>query len=343
MALLWIDGFDDLATATGTDIKARLSRRYMPTGTSSPNYKSGSGRISGYSVTSDSGVPYLGLTSLTNTSNDTWIAGFAVYCRTQTTSNVTAFAFYDWAAAGINLRIEMITGEVNVWRGSTFLAGSSGANLTYGRWHYIEIKTKVHSTAGTVEVRVGGVPVISISGVNTQVGSHAYHNKCWFYLSNFNFDDFYLADTTGTVNNDFLGNVRVVTLFPNGDGGTNEWTTSSGTDHYALVDEGIENDDTDYIESSTSGQTDLWTYGDISGTGSIAGVQLATVCRDTNTPVFSIKSLAKSGATTSEDTAQVVGMADFGTLRRIVETDPNTSALWNPSGFNAAQFGVKVG
>lgn len=342
MSLLWIDGFDDLATGTGTDVKARLARRYALSGSSNPTYKSRSGRIGGYGLTSDSGTAYMTLTSLVNT-NDTLIAGMGIYPRVQSTSTVNFFSFNDGSVSGINCRIECISGEVSAYRGSTFLGGSAGAQVTYGRWYYVEAKVKVHSSAGSVEIRVGGRTVLLLTGINTQAGSHAYYDKFWLHPHSYDYDDIYLADTQGAVNNNFLGNMRVVTLFPNGDGGTNEWTTSSGSDHYAIVDEGIENDDTDYVESDTSGQTELWTYGDISGVGVISGLQLTTVCRDTNTPVFSLKMPAKSGATTSDGTAQVVGMADYGVLHRVLETDPDTTALWTDSGLNAAQFGLKVG
>ena len=61
-------------------------------------------------------------------------------------------------------------------------------------------------------------------------------------------------------NNDFLGNVKVVPLFPSGDTATLQWTPSTAGTHYTLVNETKDNDDTSYVEDATSGQVDLWNY-----------------------------------------------------------------------------------
>ena len=39
----------------------------------------------------------------------------------------------------------------------------------------------------------------------------------------------------------------------------------------------------------------------------------------------------------------IVAGADYMTLPRLVETDPNTSAAWAATALNAATFGFKVG
>lgn len=76
MAMLWVDGFDDLATSSGTSVITPLSRRYALSGSSSPTWKSGTGRLGGYTLNSDSGTAYVTIQRL-GTTNDTLIVGVA--------------------------------------------------------------------------------------------------------------------------------------------------------------------------------------------------------------------------------------------------------------------------
>ena len=53
------------------------------------------------------------------------------------------------------------------------------------------------------------------------------------------------------------GDIRYEVLVPNAVQGTNEWTCSTGTDHYALVDE-IPPSDTDYLSTDTDDLDDIF-------------------------------------------------------------------------------------
>jgi hypothetical protein len=340
--LLWIEGFEGMgATDSAAPAPAGvMSRKYVNVLQSDYQYLM-AGRTGGHCLEMRG---WGGFSTPALTTNATVVVGFGFYFAA--IANVRIMSLSDGATEGINLRMET-TGELAIYRGTTFLARTTGLGLTNATWYWIELKVYCHDTSGTYEVRVGGVNKLSASGVDTKAGSNAYHNIATIPAPNgtVRYDDIYILDGSGAANNDFLGNMKVVGVFPNGDvGGYTDFTPSSGTDHYALVDENPTNDNTDYVESSTTGHKDLWDYGAVSGLGAaIAGLQVNTEVRETDASSFSLITLIKSGATESADSAQAIGSTNYKTLRRISETDPATGAAWTVSGVSAAQFGVKVG
>jgi hypothetical protein len=238
------------------------------------------------------------------------------------------------------------SGQLAVFRDSTLLGITSDIRIPIGRWHYIELKVVTDNTNGSFELCVAGQSVLSASGIDTQPGANAYHDTFRCKGSGSirpQWDDIYFLDSTGSSSNDFLGSVRVVSVDPDGDDTAN-WTTStpSGT-HYENVDDAICDFDTSYVEEATPTTTDLYDYEDLPTLGDIYGIQVNTVCRETDATTFSLITPIESGSTQYDDSGQVVGTTDWLTLVRVEDQDPDTSAAWTESGLNAAKIGVKVG
>lgn len=340
MALLWIEGYEGYGTATGTNINTYMCRRY-PTRDLSSHWYIQNGRYGGFCGRGN-GNYYAGTPALTTC--DTVVFGCA-YIRVQNNSMSSTQYFMtlmDGATVGVRCAVNDYTGEIDVYRNATLLGSTSGAMIPFSNWVFIEIKVKCHDTEGAVDIRVNGVNKLSLSGIDTKNGTHSYHDILRIYLSTYHYlDDIYLLDATGTMNNDFLGNVRVVGIFPEGDTATLQWTPSSGTAHYDLVDETRDNDDTDYVDGSTSGQVDLWEYGSTSGLDAIAGIQVNTTIKRTDASAFTLIVPVKSDETTSEDAGQSAA-ASYDAKVRVLETDPDTGAAWTQDAINALQCGVKV-
>lgn len=343
MALLWIEGFEGMGTSDGSHPSPTgiLSRKY-PT-VVYPDYMwLVAGRTGGHGLNMNGVWAELYTSNLTT--NATMVVGFAYYYTA--TYQARIVTLYDGAQQGVNLR-QATGGELAVYRDGTLLATTSGLGLQTGTWYWIELKV-VCGDSGSYELRVGGINKLSASGVDTKAGSNDYHTRVgWIGPANgaMYIDDIYILDGSGSANNDFLGNVKVVAIVPDGDvSGYQDFTPSAGSDHYALVDENPVNDDTDYVESGTTGHKDLWTYVAASGLGTtIAGIQINTMVRETDAESFSLKTLIKSDTTEDEGAGEVIGSTSYKMLKRISETDPATAAAWTSSGVNAAQFGVKVG
>jgi hypothetical protein len=345
MALLWIEGFEGFGTTLSAepDPVGIVERKYSTdTGTSS-NWYITTGRLGGYSLYMRYTAAYMQSPSLTV--NATMVVGFAVKFKALGTN--TFLSLYDGTTQGMNLRLTA-GGEVAIYRGGTLLETTSGLGLSAGAWYYMEFKVLcANSPGGTYELRVGGVDVASDSGLDTQAGSNAYHDR--FRLSNSassaytaSFDDFYCLDGSGATNNDFLGNMRVIAIRPDADTAANAWTRSSGAENYDLVNEDICDDDTGYVESAVSTTTDLYDYDAVASIAdNIKGIQINTVCRETDANSFSLVTVSKLGATQSNGAAAAIGTTNYITKTRLMETDPAGNA-WTITNIDAAQFGIKV-
>jgi hypothetical protein len=344
--LLWIEGFEGFGTTIGSAPSPTnvVSRKYSGVSNES-DMDIEVGRLGGYCIE----FPYTGRTQYLSpaalTINSILVVGVAV--RFTTLGNSSFLRFYDGATLGMNVRLT-INGELAVYRGTTLIATTSGLGIQIATWYYVEFKVLCHASAGSYELRVGEETVLSATGVNTQVGSNAYHTT--FQLAQYTvdaptqFDDTYCLDGSGSVNNDFLGNMRVNAIYPNADTVAKAWTRSAGSDNYVLVDEVVCDDDTTYVESETTDQKDLYEYSPLSGVVSaIKGIQINTICRETDAESFDLVTVVKSGSTESDNSPQAIGSTNYVVKRRIVELDPDTGLAWTVSGVNAVQAGIKMG
>ena len=343
MALLWIDGFDAYGVgSTSYELPTGMvGRRYGVN--KAGDLRIGAGRFGGYAIGlgHDTGC---GIYKGQLTTDGTVVIGFSVYFGMEALADCIFASLYDDATQGVCLYLSA-AGHLILKRQGTLLASSVVNVIERNRWYHIELKCKCHSTAGTYEVRVDGVQVIKDAGgaINTQAGANAYHTA--FYLNGINwglwFDDLFFLDSTGSRNNNFLGTRKITTLFPTDVGDANAWTGSAEVDHYTLVDENPCDDDTTYIESSTSTQKELWTFDPITDVGSVSGIQVNTDCRETDANPFSLITVVKT-LSESDDAGQAVGTSSYVTRRRLLETDPHDSEAWTTSRINDAQFGIKV-
>lgn len=347
MALLWIDGFDAYGSTPGNAAVGLY--RYTVSGNTGllvQNGRSGGYALQMAGVSRSIKTPTLGNLA-------TVVVGFAFQPKTSYAA-VVIMTLLDDATAGFVLR-HTATGEFELRSGATVLGTTSGAAVALDTWAYIELKVTTHATTGAFELRINGTNVLSGSNVDTKNGTHDYINSVRLELSTggtnlYLFDDFYICDTSGSVNNNFLGNRKVVTLFPNAEGDESDFTPASGTDNSAMVDDNPPpatgsnvTSDTDYVESSTVGHKDLYQYGNLGGSGSINGVQVTTICGVTDANTFTLKTLAKSGTTESADGGVTVSSTTYTAVSRILETNPDTSSAWTASEVDSAQFGIEVG
>ena len=215
-----------------------------------------------------------------------------------------------------------------------------GPVLVAGTWYHIEIK--VDYTAGDIEVRVEGVPQIELTGQDIGTGPCAQialgcQNGVGEIQSpdRIYYKDLVIWDGDGSVNNDFLGSVQVYDLAPTADDSFN-WTASTGSTGYNLVDEAPPNDG-DYIyaddtppAASTFEMSDL--PEDVS---SIRGIKTFSRARKTDGGDGWMQVSLVSNGTDGNGTDRPV-TTNFTYWMDVFELDPDTSANWTRSGVNAA-------
>lgn len=251
----------------------------------------------------------------------------------------------------IRLRLDSSTNTVALFRGNTSLATSSGGVWTENTWHYYEVKLLIASgTGGSFNVRVDDTSVISGSSVNTLQDANIVAQMIQWngYDSGgaddsdneAQIDDIYVIDTTGSINNDFLGaDTTVVFKAPTSDGTTNDFTPQTGVDNYAMVDENPAST-TDYNDGATNGDIDEYGFDTVDQAG-IYGVKIEShVQVDVEGRERTFRHRCRSGATVGNGADQAV--VDDVNREELFEVDPNTSALWDKDDLNAAEFGVEV-
>jgi hypothetical protein len=343
MALLLIEGFEGYGTSEGSAPSPTgvVGRRYTVT---AENYmRIAAGRFTGKSLDFNRYTCIIDSPVLTTDNTLIWGAAF----KRETTGEVTIVSFYDGATKGMNIKVLDTESEVRVYRDSTLIDTSSGAGIGINTWYYIELKVLCDNTVGTYEVRVNGIDKCSGNSTDTQAGSNAYHDR--FKLlpapvsgTHPTWDDMYTCDSTGSVNNNFLGNHKVVRIDPDGDDTTGFGTSTPSANHYENVDETICDDDTSYVEESTNTNKDIWDYGSVSSLGTIAGLQVNTMCKETDATDFELITIVESNSIEYDDSGQAAGAGNYIELSRLEEEDPDTNTAWTMAGINAAKFGVKV-
>jgi hypothetical protein len=157
-------------------------------------------------------------------------------------------------------------------------------------------------------------------------------------------DDLYAWDTSGSFNNDFIGDRKVATLFPNADTSEADWLKSTGSLGYAVIDENPQNGDTDYLycEPDTNDPPEpIVSTFDMTNmpaeTGAILAVQNNMLSRKTDAGDCIMRADMVSGADVALGSEVSVNQS-YLYKADVFETDPATGALWTKDSLNAAKL-----
>lgn len=280
-------------------------------------------------------------------SQQTWVVGYALK---YTGISGTAPAHLIIRDNGTNqVYLSLVNGYLYLYNGSGTVLGTSTTLLQAGVWYHAELKVKIDNTTGTYELRLNEVTQFSGTSADTQNSANATANQIYFQGSNndnsshsFVIDDVVVCDGTGGVNDDFRGDCRVESLYPNGNGNSSVLVGSDGnsTDNYLLVDDTTPND-ADYVESSTPGDKDTYAYTNLtSASGTVHGVQMAPRAAKTDAGTRSIVSVARLSATEVDGPVQTLSTTPTWYFD-IRQTKPGGGS-WTVSDVNSAEFGVKI-
>lgn len=277
----------------------------------------------------------------------TVIAGVAFYVVNG--FNLAAYTsilnFIESAVTHVSIRLTP-TGNLQIAAGGSVVFTSPSQVFFVNTWHYIEAKVFTDNTTGYVIVKVDGVEIANLTGIDTNnvgtpninaVGLVACALGDYTY-----FDDLYICDNSGSYNNDFLGNVRVDYLPADANGAVNEWSRLSGSNNYEMVDDTTPDGDTTYTYSGTIGDQELYGCAALPHSpANIFGVKEIVVARKTGAEYVYHKPLLRSGSTIYTATDQ--GLSETYTVKtNIREVDPDTASPWTAGAVNAAQVGSEV-
>ncbi len=339
MTLRFIDGFDHFTTI------AQLLYKYNEIAVNSyvaldVGRRSGSNAVRLYTSS--------GYVTKTLDEQATWIVGAAIKIETLPSGNVALMQFRDNTGNAQACLCITTSGALMLTRGSTsgtVLATSANALLA-NAWNYIEAKLTIADSGGIFEARVNGQTWVSYTGDTKYSSSLATANSIRFsglspaYYAWY--DDLYICDGTGSVNKDFLGDVRVDTIFPSGAGASAQFTPTGSVNNSENVDDASPDDDATYNASNTAGNIDSFVFTDVTAlNATVMGVQANMIARKDDAGSRTLRGIARVGAVNYEggDLALSDSYIDH---RTIWNQNPATAAAWTEAEINAAEFGYKV-
>lgn len=344
-----MESFDLYPDVTSTDVGLRS--RWTYDGSTTTNRALSAGRVGGQALQQGNNTGNRCSHYLDIGQN---LAGFAVgfafkydaLAAAGLTSGASQnmIALMDAAAIHLSLHLHS-NGTLQVQRGASTALGSSAAGLVVSdTWCYIEMVGTIHDTAGTIDVYHDNSLVISLTGQDTRNAANAYINRLRLCCPDgtgangiSHHDDVYVASGATRI-----GPRRITLMDPAADTADKDFTASAGSDNFDMLNESTVDGDATYVQSSTVGDLDLYDLSDLPVTPtSVTAVQLVAVAKKTDAGARTMNVVAKSGATQSDGPAMTL-TTSYASHRRILNTDPDTSAPWTNSAIAALQAGLKV-
>ena len=358
MSLLLIEGFEHLNNAfTDTQVNDELYKMNF----NAPSV--GNGAV----VTSRTGFQGIELDNgdsiRTNklqdpTGNTTVLIGFFWRTPSSFATNRDLLYIYGGQTIQCGVRTTGTSGAVQFRRGTTTTLGTSSYTFSASNDYYVEFKIVVDDSSGSLEMRVADLTANgddsfcssewTVSSVDSRAATTSDETS-WDSVRIFGIgantviDDVYIGNGAGSINNDFLDNILVQTVRPDGAGNDTDLTPSTGS-NYQNVDEQTADGDTTYNEATADGQTDLYTTESLAddGSGECFGVQVhAHVRIEGGGSPRNIRLPVRSGSTTDEGSDQMLlNEEDYVVHERIMETKPGGGS-WASSDVNAMEIGIK--
>ena len=329
MSLLFIEGFDHYTTP---------SQKWLASGSSTiaaGPARNGAGGITlgaGGNITKHFGGQYAEM-----------IMGFA-WKPNGAGSGQDICRFMDSSSIQMTVA-ENANGSYSIKRNATIINTSAIGLITLSAWHYIEFRVLFHGTAGSYVLKVNGVEIFNVTGVDTNQSANNFATGiCLFAGGSSAFDDVYVLTTSGTYNNTFLGDVKVETLLPNGVGSFDDWSPVGAIANWSANDEAAPNSETDYSLGDL-GDSLLFAMGNLAAvSGSIPGVQISAFARKDNAGFRSVKQLQKPSAGSAVQVSADIPLLDtYGYSPRIYDRSvAESNAAWTIAAVNGMQVGAEV-
>lgn len=336
MALVWMHGFEGVVANAGTALPP------MTYGTA-PTFNTTYGRFGSTGISNNGSLQIMGprIAKIT--------MGMAVYFYASPGVVPNSYICYfigDYNATGhINI-YRAVNGAIEVRRGGapgTLIASSAPGVTQQNAWYYLEVQTEISDTVGKVIVRLNEQEIINFTGDTRNAGTDTTIDQIAIYgSSSVYYDDIYVLDGTGTSLNDFLGDVRISTIYPDSNGTYSQGlgSDSNSTDNYLLVNEAVPSA-ANYVDLGV-GEKDTYGYQNISlGTPStIYAIKQSSYLQKTSSGAIGAKNIVKLGATEVATTA--IAPTSSPSYFETFWTEKPGGGAWTESDLNSAEFGVEA-
>lgn len=262
-------------------------------------------------------------------------AGFAFRAETVDESQ-NFFTFRYSGTSEMGLRVA--GGYMRLYRGGT-LVDTGSATIIAETWNHIVFEVYSHDSSGTAKVWINGELDINFSG-DTRVSGTP--DNIYLYASVNNdtsYDDMYILDNTGSINNSSLGDCKIETLYPDGAGNYSQWSPTGGASNYLCVDDAQPDDDSTYVATSGTDFKDSYTMDDLAtAQGTIYAVQSCVFVKKDDAATVTIDPMFRISSTDYQVSG--VGLTtDYTYGFNLLQRSPATDGLWTVSEVNSLEFG----
>lgn len=263
--------------------------------------------------------------------NDFFGGGGAVLTMFDSSGHPWVRILGDTASTGLLVQYNSGTGGSPVW--TTIGSATISANHVLQTWD-LSVFIDPAGTAHVANLYLNGVLVGASSGTFSAAGFSDFAKITWANVNNSrstSFSQMLVTQDTPTIG------AHVKTIRASGAGHYTAWTGA-----YTDVNEPLDNDST-YNKSTTVGDEQSYTMGDVTVPSgyAIASVFYWLRANEAGGAPANVKALLRTGSTdfVSGDLAGI-GLG-FGAIGNRYDVDPNTSAVWTQSGFNAYEMGFE--
>lgn len=215
---------------------------------------------------------------------------------------------------------------------------ATGFAVSLGAWNHFALRvTPTHVTLWLNETQIydAAGSFSPVTSVTLQCGVTGYN------YPESDFADFVLMASSGA-DVDPLGDRAVTYLAPTGAGAHADFTPNTGA-NYAAVDEANEDGDTTYVASSTVGQRDSYSLGDLpAGAAAVDGVKAILCAKKTDAGTRAIARSFRIGATDYDGTGVNLGTDYVYLDTGVVALNPATGVAWAAADVNGMELGMEV-
>lgn len=236
------------------------------------------------------------------------------------------------------------TGQINVHQGlSGPVLVTAPRTVPISAWQFFEIAIHFDDTVGTIHIWQNGALVVAETGLNTapqagpvehfRIHTTSQSGKLELYLA-----DGYIDAASG--DNAAWGPGRYFDPPPNADTEEADWSPSSGSDGYAMVDEAQSDGDTTFVESTVPDERSRWQTANISLTGNPRCIWPYAVSRAPEGGTDRIVLSLDSDSQRESSGPLEVPTTPYGTQAWPIPLDPDGDVEWSPASANAAEPGI---
>jgi len=346
MSLLFFDGFDGYSNYGNMPNSGNWSTQYIQAQQEISSVARGGAGKSLATMIGSPGGRYTGggyiKTLFANQGGNTLVIGMAL--KTVATSG-PLWSLHDTDGAIQCSLYVNASGFLEARRGDNAATLATGSTVVNGDdWLYVEAKILVGSS-GSFEVKVSGITQFSFSGNTQNAGTNnvsQFASGCVNVGSDGTtyIDDVYILNTLGSVNNNYLGEVRCEILTPTSDAAV-QWSPSTGSTNYTNIDELGNPNDADYNFDTVSGHRDEYGLSNLSSPAvSVFAVKVCSRLAKSDSGSISAKYGINSGGTRqSTSVAPTVGFVNYQT---IFESSDGAGTAWTDTLVNAALSLVEI-